>query len=62
MHTLDTMEPTKQKHIRGNQSPAMNKDIHKAIMTRTKLRNRFQKEPRPMGFGIFELENRVKRP
>ena len=56
------MEPTKQKHIRGNQSPAMNKDIHKAIMTRTKLRNRFQKEPRPMGLGIFELENRVKRP
>ena len=35
----------KQKHIRDNQSPFMNKDIHKAIMTRTRLRNRFLKEP-----------------
>ena len=38
----------KQKHIRGNQSSFMNKDIHKAIMTRTRLRNRFLKEPTPM--------------
>ena len=39
------MAPIKQKHIRGNQSPVMNKDIHKAIMTRTRLRSRFLKEP-----------------
>ena len=37
-HTLDKMAPIKQKHIRGNHSPFMNKDIHKAIMTRTRLR------------------------
>ena len=48
MHTLNKMAPTKQKHIRGNQSPFMNKDIHKVIMTRTRLRNRFLKEPTPM--------------
>ena len=42
------MAPIKQKHIRGNQSPFMNKDIHKAIMTRTRLRNRFLKEPTEM--------------
>ena len=42
------MAPIKQKHIRGNQSPFMNKDIHKAIMTRTRLRNRFLKEPTQM--------------
>ena len=46
--TLDKIAPIKQKHIRGNQSPFMNKDIHKAIITRTRLRNRFLKEPTPM--------------
>ena len=45
LQTLGKMTPIKQKHIRGNQSPFMNKDIHKAIMTRTTLRNRFLKEP-----------------
>ena len=48
LQTLDKMEPTKQKHIRSNQFPFINKDIHKAIMTRTRLRNRFLKEPIPM--------------
>ena len=48
LHTLGKMAPIKQKHVRGNQSPLMNQDIHKAIMTRTKLRNRFLKEPTPM--------------
>ena len=48
LQTLDKMAPIKQKHIRGNQSPFMNKDIHKAIMTRTRLRNRFLKEPTQM--------------
>ena len=48
LQTLGKMAPIKQKHIRGNQSPFMNKDIHKAIMTRTRLRNRFLKEPTQM--------------
>ena len=48
LQALDKMAPIKQKHIRGNQSPFMNKDIHKAIMTRTRLRNRFLKEPTQM--------------
>ena len=39
------MAPTKPKDIRDNQCPFMNKDIHKAIMTRTRLRNIFLKEP-----------------
>ena len=39
LKALGKMAPIKQKHIRGNQSPFMNNDIHKAIMTRTRLRN-----------------------
>ena len=49
LQTLGRMIPIKQKHIRDNQSPFMNKDIHhKVIMTRTRLRNRFLKEPTQM--------------
>ena len=47
-HILDKMALIKQNYIRGNQSPFMNKDIHEAIMTRTRLRNRFLKEATPM--------------
>ena len=46
--TLGKMAPIKQKHIRGNKSPFMNKYIHKAIMIRTRLRDRFLKEPTQM--------------
>ena len=42
------MAPIKQKHIRVNQSPFMNKDIYKAIMTRMRLKNRFLKGPTQM--------------
>ena len=56
MQTLGKMTPIKQKHIRGNQSPFMNKDIHKAIMTRTRLRNRFLKEPTQMNRLIYKKQ------
>ena len=48
LQTLRKMAPIKQKHIRGNQFPFINKHIHKAIMNRTRLRNRFLKEPSQM--------------
>ena len=38
----------KKKGIRDNQSPFMNKDINEAIMTRTRLKNRFLKQATPM--------------
>ena len=45
---MDKVAPIKQKHIRDSQSPFMNKDIHKTMMTRTRLRNLFLKKPTPM--------------
>ena len=56
LHTLDKMAPIKQKHIRGNQSLFMNKDIHKAILTRTRLRNRFLKESTPMNRLVYKKQ------
>ena len=36
--------PIKEKYIRNNQSHFITKDIRKAIMTRTRLKNKFRKE------------------
>ena len=41
--TLNKHAPRKQKTIRGNQSLFINKEISKAIMKRTELRNKFLK-------------------
>ena len=41
--TLNNHAPCKRKTIRGNQSPFTNKEISKAIMQRTELRNKFLK-------------------
>ena len=41
LETLNKHAPCKKKHVRGNQMPFINKDLSKAIMTRTKLRNIF---------------------
>ena len=40
---LDKQLPKKKKYVRGNQSRFMNISLSKAIMLRTKLRNKFLK-------------------
>ena len=40
---LDKVAPLKQKYIRANNGPFMNKDITKAIMKRTRLLNNYLK-------------------
>ena len=42
---LDQLAPTKEKYIRANTSPFMNKALHKAIMKRSRLKNLFLKKP-----------------
>ena len=41
---LEQHAPMKEKYIRHNQTPFMNKGVRKAIMNRTYLLNRFRKE------------------
>ena len=41
MRNLDKYEPLKKKYIRGNHLPFINKELPKAIMHRSKLRNNF---------------------
>ena len=45
---LNLYAPIKTKYIRANNSPFMNKSLSKAIMTRSRLRNRFNKHPTPV--------------
>ena len=47
----------KEKYIRRNQAPFMNKSVRKAIMVRTKLLNKFRKE----NSFINELEYKRQR-
>ena len=42
---LDKHAPRKKKYIRGNNKPFMTKALSKAIMQRTRLRNKFLKNP-----------------
>ena len=42
---LDHEAPIKMKYVRANEAPFMNKTIKKAIMKRSRLRNKFIKNP-----------------
>ena len=54
---LKSHAPMKEKYIRRNQAPFMNKSVRKAIMVRTKLLNKFRKE----NSFINELEYKRQR-
>ena len=54
---LESHAPMKEKYIRRNQAPFMNKSVRKAIMVRTKLLNKFRKE----NSFIHELEYKRQR-
>ena len=43
LNTLNKLAPFKRKYSRGNHLPFMNKKLSKAIMNRTRLRNKFLK-------------------
>ena len=45
MSVLDKYAPIKEKKVRANNAPFMNKDLSKAIMKRSRLRNRYNKTP-----------------
>ena len=42
-HIFNKHAPIKRKYIRANEAPFMTKDLHKAIVKRSKLRNMFLK-------------------
>ena len=49
----------KTKHVRGNQMLFFDKELPKAIMTRTKLRNNFQKTKKEDNIKRFMHKKKV---
>ena len=45
LELLNKHVPMKEKYVRANNAPFMNKTLSKAIMTRSRLRNRFLRNP-----------------
>ena len=43
-YKFDRHAPLKEKHIRCNQATFVNKDLRKAIMTRSRLVNKFRQD------------------
>ena len=44
IETLNKHAPMKQKYLRANQERFMKKDLHKAIMKRSRLRNKLLRD------------------
>ena len=45
MDTVDRLAPRKMKYLQGNHQPFMNKELSKAIMTRSRLKNLYLRNP-----------------
>ena len=55
-HTVQLFAPLKKKIIRYNNKTCMNKSLRKAIMTRSNLRNKYNKNRTPKICIIFKKQ------
>ena len=53
---VDKHAPKKKKYIRGNQLPYMNKALNKAIMTRTRLKNKYFKNQNEINRNAYKKQ------
>ena len=56
LNVLNKHAPMKQKIVRGNQSPFMTKDLSKAIMLWSKLKNKFNKCPNDENLRLYKKQ------
>ena len=56
MNSLNKQAPMKEKFIRGNQAPLMNKTLSKAFIQRAKLKNRYNKIPTELNHLHFKKQ------
>ena len=59
MSTLEIHAPLKEKFVRSNSSPFMNKELSKAIMKRSKLRNVYNKFPTNENMTIYKKQRNL---
>ena len=55
-NVLDRHAPMKERHVRCNQSPFINKNIRKAIMTRTRLLKKFRKDKSDINRAAYKKQ------
>ena len=48
--------PTKRKYVRANEAPFMTKELHKAIMKRSRLRNKFLKNKNEINRNNYKVQ------
>ena len=53
---LDKHAPCKKKYVRANDGPFMTKELRKAIMKRTRLKNRFNKNKTNENWTAFQTQ------
>ena len=53
---LDLHAPMKKKFVRGNNAPFMNKTLSKAFMHRSKLKNKFNKNPTDVNKRLYNKQ------
>ena len=53
---LDLHAPLKSKTLRGNWAPFMSKDLSKAIMTRSRLNNKFNRQKIKANWKAYALQ------
>ena len=58
-HTLDKHAPLKTKVLRGNNSPHMNKELRKAIMKRSRLKNQALKTKLPGDWANYKIQRNL---
>ena len=51
---FNKLAPIKEKYVRANNAPYMNKTLSKAIMNRSRLRNKFLKNPNDENRAIYK--------
>ena len=56
MNVLESHAPLKSKTIRGNNAPFMNKTLSKAFMHRSRLKNKFNKEPCAINKDLYKKQ------
>ena len=53
---LNKHAPKKRKWVRGNHKPHMNKELRKAIMKRSRLKNKANKTKKPIDISNFKKQ------
>ena len=59
MNALDKHAPMKKKTLRGNNAPFMNKTLTKAFMHRSKLKNKYNKNPNEINKTLYKKQRNI---